>query len=1165
MEFSRVARSFTCGLLALAGAAAHAEAQGAPLRLAGYAQTPRLQPVADRAVPLATRRAAERTVTLRLQAVPLEAALHEVARQADVRLTYSRESLEPGLRVSAHAVAVPADEAFALVLAGTGLEALRSASGRVTIARLAPPPAAPRGARAAAAPARLPATAPGGLLAGPAPLRLQSVGTVRGEVVEAGSRRPLSGAQVTVAGARASAVTDAAGRYALVGVPTGAQRVQASLIGFGGAAQSVQVVAGQAAEAHFALAAEAVALDALVVTGTAGAVSRRSIGNAVTTVNAAELNEKLAVSSVQELLQAQAPGVTILSSSGTPGAAGTIQIRGQSSLSAGLQPVVYIDGVRVHSGAAGSFRNDWRQSAAPGQRMAGAAGAAYGSGQEASALSMINPEDIESIEVIKGPAAATLYGADAANGVIQIITKKGRQGAQRLQWEARLEEGRTEWALDRGTNFTRCTPERVAARTAAGDPVFVGCQGAAGALLSATPLGLPGVLRRGDIRNLSLAVRGGGEQYSFYANVGRDAEQGVEMNSATERTSARANFSFNPMPELDFAVNFNYVRDETQFPQGNNAGNLIESAWSFVPGARGLGRGQLTEDYLAETEAFSVYENWLRGDRLVFGTTLNYRPASWLTNRLTVGGDIGTRESERWITPGSRWGPVEGQLTQGSPKNTVYTLDYAGTVQSQLSAALSSALSFGAQYVNSEFENTAAQGTGFVSGATRAIRFATNNNGWTEFDEVKTLGFYLQEQVGWNDRLFLTGAVRVDNSSVFGENIERIVYPKLSASYVLSEEPFFGRAGWLDQLRLRAAWGEAGNAPGPFAAVRTFSFVETTDPLTGEKSLALVRNTRGNPDVKPERGSEVELGLDASFLGDRLGLEATWYDKTTRDALIPVPIPPSEGYAVNTYLANIGEIANRGVEVAVRATPVRSRLLTWDARLGWSTNHNELVDFGQENPAVPFGLTANVQRNVEGYPLAGYWVRDPVLKAGGDPANPGDYEGSELRYLGPALPTRSGSLANTFTLWGSLSLYALLDYKGGNYLYNHTLQRRCALGVCREVNDAATTPEQRARLVAEIQANTALYTERADFVKLRDVSLTYTLPERFTRRFGTERAALTLAGHNLAFLYKPYSGLDPETNFVGINDPGAEWAGVRADYWNQPMFRRITAAVQLSF
>ncbi|HET7321793.1 MAG TPA: TonB-dependent receptor [Longimicrobiaceae bacterium] len=730
--------------------------------------------------------------------------------------------------------------------------------------------------------------------------------------------------------------------------------------------------------------------------------------------------------------------------------------------------------------------------------------------------------------------------------------------------------GQTDWSLDRGTSFTRCTAERIAETNPnTGAPIFPGCQGTSeGALLTASPLSLPGVLRSGDVRNYALGVRGGGDQYSFYANVSHDLEQGVNLNSEFGRSSARANFTFNPMDQLDFQVNFNYVHDRTSMPNGNNAGTIIQNALIWVPGAAGLSRNQVNDTFRDQEEQFSAYENWLRGDHAIFGTTVNYRPATWFVNRFTVGADVASREAQRWIAPGSAYSPTTGQLTQGSPKNTIYTVDYAGTISNDLTSALTSALSFGAQYNYSKYQNSVAQGSDFPSSTTKDIAFSTFQTGWTELSEVKKLGFYGQEQIGWNDRLFLTGALRVDNSSVFGSDIKQIYYPKVSASYVISEEPFFRNYSWIDQLRLRAAWGQAGNSPGPFAAIQTYTFTQTTDPTTGVKGLALVRNTKGNPDVKPERGSEIEAGFDLGLLGGRLGGEFTYYDKTTSDALVSVALPPSQGWAVPSYLANLGTIKNSGVEMSLNATPVQSRILTWDAQVGFSTNSNELAGFGLPDTTrlqQPFGLTALVQRNVVGYPLGGYWVRDPVLTDGGDPTQPGDYVGGPMRYLGPSMPTRQGSLSSTFTILGNVTLYALFDYRGGNYLYNHSRDATCQARVCEAVNDADVPEAEKAKLLAGIQTNTALYTEKADFVKFRNLSLTYTLPRGFSERFGSDRASITLAGQNLGFLYKPYTGFDPETNFIGINDPGAQWAGVRVDYWNQPMLRRITASLDVTF
>ncbi|HEX8696757.1 MAG TPA: SusC/RagA family TonB-linked outer membrane protein [Longimicrobium sp.] len=1139
MKTTRVVRSFAHALAALLGAATLSLAQGTQARVAGYVRAPAEQ------APAAQARSGERTVTLRLDAAPLEAALHEIARQAQLRLTYSRESLDPARRVSAHLTSVSAEQAFAVVLEGTGLEAVPSARNRVAIVHRAPPAAAPpleaRAARTVIA---------GGALSVPAWLDAQEGGTIRGSVVEAGSARPVNGAQVVVVGTSRAAVTGAAGEYVLVGVPAGAHTLRAVRVGYRSAEQRVEVAGRQTVEVGFALTQAAVELDALVVTGTPGATSRRSVGNAVTTIDADQVTQNVVNTTVAELLQAKATGVTVLQSTGTPGAAGNIRIRGLGSLSGSSEPVIYVDGVRIHSGAGGSFRNNW-QSPTEGQLAGG--------GQTASALDAVNPEDIESIEVIKGPAAATLYGADAANGVIQIITKKGRPGSQELQWNARVQFGTTDWGLDRRASFTTCDAVRVA------DPAeWPGCQGVApGTVLRESFL--DGALRSGALRNLELSVRGGGQGYSFFAAVDNDQEEGIFANSQTERTGGRANFAFYPSDRVDFTVSVRYTKSETAFPMTDNGPNVLEAAWTYQPG-RAPQRGQTYGFAGGTPEQYEAYENTLRGDRVTLGTTLNFRPFPWFRNRLTVGGDINSRQANRFVPPGGLFAPTSGQMTQGAPRNSVYTFDYAGTVETPLPfTSLTSALSFGVQYTNSEYRNTIAQGTGFSTDLVRNIGSATNRHSWDEYLAVKSLGFFVQEQVAWRDRLFLTGAVRVDNSSIFGDEIDQLYYPKLSASYVISEEPFLARLSWLDNLKLRAAWGQAGNAPDPFAEVTSYGVWQSVDPITGEVTSGVRLVTLGNPDVKPERGSELEAGFDASLLRGRMGVELTFYDKRTRDALVRVPLAPSEsGIAGGSQFRNLGEISNRGLEVAVSGTPLQTRPLTWDARLGFSTNRNRLEDFGFDTDPILIGVTTLNQRHVEGYPLAGYWVHDPVWDAEQNKYVPG-----EARYLGPSMPTREASLTNTFTLFGNLRLFTLLDYKGGYYLLNMTDWRRCRAELCEEVNDASVSAERKAQLTADLGSNDALYTQRADHVKIRDVSLTYTLSPRFSRRFGAERVALTLAGHNLGYLWKPdYRGLDPEVTFNGINQPGDDgqaFGWTRMDYWTVPMTRRITAAIDLSF
>ncbi|MBD0319150.1 MAG: TonB-dependent receptor plug domain-containing protein, partial [Gemmatimonadetes bacterium] len=358
------------------------------------------------------------------------------------------------------------------------------------------------------------------------PLSAQESGTVSGRVVDASTQRPLSGAQVSIQGTTRRTVTNATGEYSITGVAPGTTVVRVSTVGYSAGTRSVAVTAGGTATANFSLSSSPVALDALVVTGTPGATqTRRTIGNAVSQVNAAAITESTPINSVSQLLQARTPGVTISTGSGTAGTAANISLRGLNTIYGNNKPLVFLDGVRVNTTVMD-----------------------IGSGgQDYDILQNINPNDIESVEVIKGPAAATLYGSDAAAGVIQIITKKGRPGQRKVEFTTRAEYGQNEWKARIPTNYFTCRasaadpnayvrnarqfpfdpskPENGRPRNAAGNYInwFPGCANVD--TLSTDPMAriisgqvLHDYLQPGETRNLNLTARGGGERYSFFVS-----------------------------------------------------------------------------------------------------------------------------------------------------------------------------------------------------------------------------------------------------------------------------------------------------------------------------------------------------------------------------------------------------------------------------------------------------------------------------------------------------------------------------------------------------------------------------------------------------------------------------------------------------------------------
>lgn len=1026
----------------------------------------------------------------------------------------------------------------------------------------------------------------------PLPLSAQAVGTIRGTVVETGVRRPLAGVQVLLVGTNRGTTTNERGEYSFTNVPAGRVQIRAGFVGFQTALATQRVTAGEEIRVDFALDPQDIALNALVVTGTAGATQRRKLGNSVVTLDAAEVTEKTNVADVSEILQSRTPGVQILSNAGTPGAAPDIRVRGAGSLSA-VSPIIYVDGVRYSDESLGNFG-------------ASGAGLTAFSTQVTSALSFINPEDIESIEVIKGPAAATLYGAEAAAGVIQIITKKGARGQQNTRWSAKYELGQNEFVADIPDNFTTCTPQLIALRDPSNptEPLFPGCANVAPftVLRESSPiLRDPFGLRDGDVQRLNVSVRGGGNGFSYFVAGDMDDEEGVFFNSFNTRRSFRGNFTATASDRLDFQVTTNYTRNHLRLPIGDESaqGLLLGSVRGTVgriPRAPGVFPGYA---FSVDGARANNYNNQTRSDRTTLGGTVNYRPWEWFRNRLTLGLDLTNSQATILSPPGSTdaefAGTPEGLSALRMPRNRYYTVDYVGNVEVPVNRWLESTTSFGTQFIAKRYDALFGSGTGLGSPSITTIQNAAFTTGANAVTENNSIGYYVQQQFGFNDRLFLVGALRADDNSSFGRNFDVIVYPKASMSWVLSEEPrlealFDGIQA--TQFKVRAAYGQAGRAPDPYSADQTYTVGKVTLPAgTGVTTgSGIVTNRFGNPDLKPERGEEVEAGFEGSFLGDRLGVDFTFYSKNTDDLLQFRAVAPSTGF-ISSQLTNLGSIHNSGVELLLNARPVELNRFSWESRLNFAANDNELTkinDADQQSIAANFqAYFPGLQVHRVGYPLASFFapvaipdsfavisgVTFPVLDT--------------AQFIGTPTPTREIGWGNTFTVYG-VRLFAQLDYKGGHKVFNYKEYNRCRFaGNCERVNDVdfvrARNPRTAAdSAFAQSPAGTGLvrgtslfagravlngrvvsfptpYIEDGDFLKLRDLSVTLGIPSRLLGYTPATGADLTLAAHNVATLWTKYSGLDPEVNTYGNR------SFVRVDAYAAPLNRRITAAINFTF
>jgi TonB-linked SusC/RagA family outer membrane protein len=980
-------------------------------------------------------------------------------------------------------------------------------------------------------------------------------GTITGQVLDQGTQRPVVGALVQVQGTALNTITNAEGRFSLTGVPVGRWDVRVSVIGYAASSQAVTVVAGQTATLAFALAPSAIELDAVVVTGTAGRQIRRAEAAQIANVNAAEIARTAPVKSVADVLSARTPGVSVTQSSGSSGTAQQIRIRGASSINLSNEPLVFIDGVLADS------RITVR-------------GFAVG-GQGTSRLNDLRPEDIESIEIVKGPAAATLYGADASVGVIQILTKRGQIGQDRFSQSITAEYTVIEPNFTPPDNVTPCTAAAIA------NPNVTLCQGRqVGDLVRDNPLIRDGVLKNGRYRSLSWSGRGGGQNYGYFVSLGADLDEGTLPNNASDRYSGRVNFNFTPHPRLQVEAGYSYVRNEIALPDNDNNGfgymaallgnpltvGLANNGW-FGPGRNGTTIGLLEN------------ENYVT--RNLPTLTLRHLPTSWFNQRLTIGADLSRSEAESFV-PKTEQVIFSARLAQGDITETVtnldiYTFNYLGNMTGRFGGAeqFSADLSFGLQATSRRDEFVQANGNGLITNAARAVSAAAERTGTQQVFTDRTVGWLGQLQLGHHDRRYVQVGARLDKASSFGREAEWIFLPKVGGSWVVSDEPFWNLYA-VSTLRLRGAYGATGRAPGSLDALERYAaapYALTQTTVGG----GVVPQNPGNPVLRAERGTEIEAGIDAGLFNERVGLELTYFNKTTKDLLLAVPLPPSLGFTQNP-VRNIGEVVNRGVEVAVNARIIDAPNFMWEARVGANTLHNEITTLGG---VEPFNVTTAFNRHSEGRQVGAFYslkARE-VITQPGDPRCPLSagqrvpcvIVSDTIEFSGNPFPTFEGSVGSTLTLLRNIRLYGQLDWKRGHTLFNNTAFFRETQGFhgeggrnpqfypqeerlrrfgpfVRESGGGATTAEMREQ-----------YHQKADFARLREVAVTLELPQTVAARFGATNASLTLAGRNLA-LWSDYEGFDPEV-ISGVAT--SQW--LRQDFLTIPPERRWVARVNFGF
>lgn len=1056
-----------------------------------------------------------RPARLIVRDVLLADALVELSLSSGIPVAFSSSMLPQGKLVSCDCEQVSVAEAFQVLLAGTGL-VYAEVREQIVIERAAPAPAGRNGAPGE--PGRRFAFASSGLPSpGTSPVRTiprtpyrSQTGTVTGTVTTRPTAEPLNGAQVSVEGAGIGTLTDTRGRFLLAEVPAGTQTISVSHIGYSPVTREVTIETGGTEVVNFELSTRAISLDAIVVTGTGGEVERRKVGSSLVTLDVSDVMDVVPVQDVGTALEGRIPGVRSLATAGGVGSARHLYVRGVSSLSLGQRPVVYIDGVRVDTRSA-----DWSDLEGVTPRFAGSTGE--------DRLSDLNPADIERIEVLKGASATTLYGSEATNGVIQIFTKQGRSDTP------------AEWSLSVSSGFNRLRPN-VPTKLY---PNFTGPDGFRA--LDANEH----LIETGMIRTSDLSVRGGGQNVTYFASAAYSDEEGSIQPNYMRRGNFRLNVGFVPAAKWAVDLRSGYSRNDMAVLQQS-------SNWYMI-----LGQA-LRGDPRQATPERPYGENWIPiGDvkaietmaltnRFTGSVKTSYTPTERMAHRLTLGLDYLNEEKTRLMPFGREYQYVgdTGERNAGQRNFASATLDYLGTLRLDLPGDIGSELGWGAQGFREVERVVMGTGRFFAGTGVTTIRGGSITIADEDFRETVNIGLFAQNRFSFRDALFVTAGLRVDGNSAFGVNYGLKAYPKADVSYVVSEA--MRLPAIIGSLRVRGALGWSGLAPGAYDQFQTFDPVPAMDD-----EPAVAASNPGNPELRPETTRELDLGVEMGLFRDRVGIELSGYHALTYDALLPVPLPHSAGFP-EAQFRNVGEILNVGWEFAINAIVMDRSSVQWHTRLNVDGNRNEILDLGEAavdgrlgNHRVGYPVAAVFDRGVESY--------DPVTRT---------HTRSQVEeYVGRPLPANSASWTNTLS-FGRVTLYGAVSAERGAILNNgeRRVSNQFRTGdeylATLDENGAPTAASDSLRNFADIFN----YLEPRDNIRIRELSLTYRIPDGLTNRLGLRRTSFQLSGQNLHWWDKCDFCMDPN----GQQRAGLDF-GWTSNYGAVPSPRRFVATIRTNF
>ncbi|WP_291868929.1 SusC/RagA family TonB-linked outer membrane protein [Maribacter sp.] len=941
-----------------------------------------------------------------------------------------------------------------------------------------------------------------------------------GNVTSGGQDFPVPGTSIFLDNTTYGGVSDFDGNYSFkANLEPGEHTLIASYIGYSTKRIKITLASSNELNTDIALTEDLLSLDEIVVTGNIVGVNKRTLGNSISSVKSEDLVNNGATA-VDQAISGKTTGALVQQNSGDPAGGISIRLRGPSTVLGSSDPLYILDGIIIS--------NSSNQLVDLG-------------GNAQNRLSDLNPNDVERIEIIKGAAAAAIYGSRASNGVVQIFTKKGKSGAPRFSFSTNVKINELRKKIDYNTAplawedpFDRTNLNTVPVKRYDLQDGFFG-----------SGFGVENYF----------SMNGGSDKTSYFLSTSHLNNEGIIKNTDYQRIGFKLNLTQKAFEWLTINAGLNYVRSQSNdIPNGgiNSAYGAITgfvfSDNSVNPYPNESGIYPVTSLLVPRTnplEAVNRFDFGQKVNRFITSVALDAKINDKLSASYTLGLDYFNQSANGFIPINNTSPNANGFARKSDLNNFQYNSDLNFSYKLDLNESISSNTTVGGSWQYEEFDRLGIS----ADGLSPIVEIAESGSILTQGEarsQISYWGSFLQQSFSFKNKLYINGAIRVDGASTFGEDQRNQLYAKASVSYVASEEEFWQNTfgDTFSTFKLRGSWGQAGN----LTALSAFQRFTLYDPSAINGSPGLIPNTQqGDLDIAPERQEEIEFGFDAGFLNNRLGVELTYYKQDVSDLLLPRELSPSTGFA--SRIENVGNLENKGIELLLKGSPIKSNDFSWNVTATYSKNKNVVTKVAGGGQ---FALAGSFATNyvIEGEPLGvffrQFYARDSdgsiSLDDNGYPFRGTTEDGLSSKVIGDPNPEWFGSLINEFS-YKNLNLRIQIDAVQGYDIFNwnRRLLDNVIFGGGSNVGQelSGNRPKGYGGAQAGIFEE---YVEDGSFFKLRELSLSYNIKEPFK---AVDNIKISLVGRNL-ISWDDYSGWDPEINTAGQSNGvrGFDFAGV---------------------